>query len=79
MDRRAQLKDRDVMHEAEELNPSMFLRAYIQSNFPQTFALPSKQQKAMGMQQSTNGENQLNFKKKNPSQAGTGFDRPQAY
>jgi hypothetical protein len=79
MDRYKQLKERDVLKEADELNPSDFLRAYIQSNFPQTSAYPSPAQKALGMQQNTNDESRLNFKKRNNPLAGTSFDRPQAY
>ncbi len=79
MERIRQLKDTDVRNDAEELNPSLFLRGYLKSNFPQTEAHPSPGQKSMGGQRPVNGRDSLDFKKKFAASSGTSFDRPQAY
>lgn len=79
MERIKQLKELDVMREAEELNPAFFLKAYIASNFPQTMALPSKQQRQSTLTGNQNSQNRLEFKKSGPAQSGTSYDRPQAY
>jgi hypothetical protein len=76
MDRRQQLLDRDVRKEADELDPISFLDSYIESNFPQTSAYPSKDQKEMGVTPATE-ENGLNFNKAKKFSSGTSYDRPQ--
>lgn len=76
MDRQQQLRDRDVRHSAPPLDPVSFLDMYVQSNFPQTAALPSREQKERGMVPQTNMKD-VNLQKKIPS--GTQFDRPQVY
>ncbi len=75
MDRRSQLLDRDVRNDSDSLDPVSFLDLYINSNFPQTSAMPSKEQREQGVVPS-NDENQLNSKKKMPT-SGIGYDRPQ--
>ncbi len=74
--REQQLKERDVRRTAPLLNPQEFLTLYIASNFPQTSALPSPEQKALGItpQAETDG---VNYTKKPPS--GTSFDNPASY
>jgi hypothetical protein len=74
MDRQQQLRDQDVRRDAPDLDPVSFLDMYVQSNFPQTVALPSQQQKEQGMVPQTNMKD-VNLQKKVPS--GTQFDRPQ--
>jgi hypothetical protein len=76
MDRRQQLLDRDVRKESDELDPVSFLDSYIESNFPQTSAYPSKDQKE-GTVSSTDEENGLNFKQNKKFSTGTSYDRPQ--
>ena len=41
-----QLEERDVKLEAPMQNPVEFMRRYLASNFPQTAAMPSADQKA---------------------------------
>ena len=73
LQRRDQLKERDVRQGAPLLDPKAFLRAYSESNFPQTVAYPSKMQlegRVPAMQ------TQLKFDKpKIPS--GIAYDRPE--
>lgn len=76
MDRRQQLLDRDVRRESDPLDPVSFLDLYLESNFPQTAAYPSKEQKENGVV-STFDENKLDFKKKQNPGSGTSYDRPQ--
>ena len=42
--RQRQLKERDVRKLAPDLDANTFMRLYMESNFPQTAALPSQQQ-----------------------------------
>lgn len=73
LSRRDQLKERDVRQGAPALNPKEFLDGYVNSNFPQTVAHPSKMQlegRVPAMQ------TQLKFDKpKIPS--GIAYDRPE--
>jgi hypothetical protein len=71
--REQQLKERDVRRTAPELDPVTFLDAYVASNFPQTAAFKSDEQRADGIvpQSETAG---VNYKKKPLS--GTSFDNP---
>ena len=75
MDRKSQLKDRDVRGDAAPLDPVSFLDLYVKSNFPQTSAIPSQEQKQLGVAPS-NEDTELKFKKKMPT-SGTSYDRPQ--
>jgi|TARA_R110002126_G_scaffold10363_2_gene47174 hypothetical protein len=76
MDRRQQLFDRDVRKDSEPLDPISFLDNYVASNFPQTSAYPSKEQRENEVTPSTE-ENELNFKKAKKIPSGTSYDRPQ--
>ena len=71
--REHQLRERDVRKTAPLLDPSSFLSLYIASNFPQTAALPSAEQKLMGIMPKGDAED-VNYKKKPLS--GTSFDNP---
>lgn len=71
--REQQLRERDVRRIAPELDPVSFLDAYVASNFPQTAAFRSEEQKELGvMPQGDKGD--VNYKKKPLS--GTSFDNP---
>lgn len=74
--REAQLREQDVKKEAPELEPNLFLKLYIASNFPQTAVMPSPEQKARGITADLN-QNNVNYDKKPPS--GTSFDNPAGY
>lgn len=74
--REQQLREKDVRRTAPELDPMSFLSLYIKSTFPQTAALPSAEQKAMGVMPQAETEG-VNYKKKPPS--GTSFDNPAGY
>ena len=76
MDRRQQLFDQDVRKTAPSLDPVSFLDLYVSSNFPQTAALPSKEQSERGVTPQMEVKD-VNLQKKIPS--GTQFDRPQVY
>lgn len=71
--RRDQLKERDVRQDAPDLNAKKFLDAYVNSNFPQTAAHPSKMQ--------LEGKvpiNQTPLKLEKPKiPSGIAFDRPE--
>ena len=71
--REQQLRERDVRKTAPDLDPSSFLSLYLKSNFPQTAAYPSAEQKLRGVlpQEETEG---VNYKKKPLS--GTSYDNP---
>jgi len=71
--RKQQLRERDVRQLAPSLETSSFLRMYIDSNFPQTSALPSVDQKGMQLG-AQSMPNELQSIKKPPS--GTSFDKP---
>lgn len=74
--REQQLRERDVRRTAPDLDPSSFLSLYLASNFPQTSAHPSKEQKLLGVlpQEETKG---VNYNKKPLS--GTSYDNPGGY
>lgn len=74
--REEQLRERDVRKTAPLLDPSSFLALYISSNFPQTAALPSEEQKLLGVMPQGAGED-VNYKKKPLS--GTSYDNPAGY
>lgn len=71
--RSQQLRERDVRKLAPELDPNSFMKMYIESNFPQTSALPSPQQLSMGVD-GNQGVDTLKLMKKPLS--GTKFDNP---
>ena len=71
--RAQQLRERDVRQLAPSLETTSFLRMYIDSNFPQTSALPSVDQKNMHLE-AQSMPNELQSIKKPP--AGTSFDKP---
>tara|TARA_R100001224_G_C3947707_1_gene124581 strand:+ start:271 stop:504 length:234 start_codon:yes stop_codon:yes gene_type:complete len=68
-----QLRERDVRKYAPEQNPVDFMHRYLMSNFPQTSAMPSKEQKELATPMN-NDENILKSMKKPLS--GTSFDNP---
>lgn len=74
--REQQLRERDVRKTAPLLDPSSFLAMYVASNFPQTAALPSTEQKLMGVMPQGDAED-VNYKKKPLS--GTSYDNPAGY
>lgn len=71
--RSQQLRERDVRKLAPELDPNSFMKLYIESNFPQTSALPSAQQLSMGVD-GNQVVDTLKLMKKPLS--GTKFDNP---
>lgn len=71
--RAQQLRERDVRQLAPSLETNSFLKMYIESNFPQTSALPSVDQKGMQLG-AQSMPNELQSVKKPPS--GTSFDKP---
>ena len=73
MNVRQQLEERDVKREAPEQNPVDFMRRYSASNFPQTAAMPSAEQKLNQLPMNP-AENTLNLKQKPLS--GTSYDNP---
>ena len=75
MDRKQQLRERDVRKDAPVQNPNEFLGRYLASNFPQTASMPSAEQKDVVMPMSPDG-NELKFNKKPLS--GTAYDKPGA-
>lgn len=76
MNRRAQLLDKDARDDSAPLDPVSFLDSYVKSNFPQTAAYPSEEQRANGVVAMSNGD-QLDFKKIKKPGSGTSYDRPQ--
>ncbi len=70
------LRDNDVRNDAPNLNPDEFLRLYLASNFPQTTAYLSDEQRNRGQQMQAQDDT-VNYMKKPPS--GTSFDRPDRY
>lgn len=71
--RAQQLRERDVRQLAPSLETTSFLRMYMESNFPQTSALPSVDQRDMQLG-AQSMPNELQSVKKPPS--GTSFDKP---
>jgi hypothetical protein len=74
--REQQLREKDVRKIAPPLDAASFLALYVASNFPQTAALPSEEQKALGVMPQGETEG-VNYKKKPLS--GTSFDNPASY
>jgi hypothetical protein len=74
--REQQLREHDVRRTAPELDPSSFLALYLESNFPQTAAYPSAEQKLLGVMPQAETEG-VNYKKKPLS--GTSYDNPGGY
>lgn len=70
------LRENDVRRTAPELATEEFLRLYLESNFPQTAAFPSAEQRERGITMQPE-DDAINYKKKTPS--GTSFDRPDRY
>lgn len=70
------LRDNDVRNDAPNLNPDEFLQLYLASNFPQTTAYLSEEQRSRGQQMQAQDDT-VNYVKKPPS--GTSFDRPDRY
>lgn len=70
------LKENDVRHVAPELAAEEFLKLYLTSNFPQTAAYPSKEQKEQKVKMQPK-QDAIDYMKK--PQAGTSFDRPDRY
>jgi hypothetical protein len=71
--REQQLREQDVRKFAPNMNPSEFLRRYLVSNFPQTAAIPSREQKETVMPIYSE-QNDLKFKQKPLS--GIQYDKP---
>lgn len=70
------LRENDVRNDAPDLNPNTFLELYLASNFPQTTAHMSEEQRSRGQQMQPEDDT-VNYVKKPPS--GTSFDRPDRY
>jgi len=71
--RQKQLRERDVRKLSPELDADTFMRLYMESNFPQTSALPSPQQTQRGLDMN-NQQDTLKLMKKPLS--GTKYDNP---
>lgn len=71
--RQKQLRERDVRKLSPELDANTFMRLYMESNFPQTSALPSPQQTQRGLDMN-NQQDTLKLMKKPLS--GTKYDNP---
>jgi len=71
--RQQQLRERDVRKLSPELDANTFMRLYMESNFPQTSALPSPQQMQRGLDVN-NQPDTLKLMKKPLS--GTKYDNP---
>ena len=74
--RQRQLKERDVRKLAPDLDANTFMRLYMESNFPQTAALPSALQKERGIS-ADNQQDPIKLSKKPLS--GTSYDNPGGY
>jgi len=72
-DREKQLKERDVRKLAPELDANSFMQMYMESNFPQTSALPSPEQSQRGLDVNQ-AQDDLKLMKKPLS--GTKYDNP---
>jgi hypothetical protein len=71
--RQKQLRERDVRKLAPDLDATTFMRLYMESNFPQTSALPSPQQIERGLDINKQ-QDPLKLAKKPLS--GTQYDNP---
>ena len=74
--RQKQLRERDVRKLSPDQDPNTFMRLYIESNFPQTVAYPSRQQLERGVS-TDNQQDALKLTKKPLS--GTKYDNPGGY
>lgn len=74
--RQKQLRERDVRKLSPDLDANTFMRLYMESNFPQTSALPSPQQMQRGLDVE-NQQDPLKLSKKPLS--GTSYDNPGGY
>lgn len=72
--REQQLRERDVRRDAPALDPGSFLKMYIASTFPQTAALPSREQRE-NLVATNNPEDQVKSNKK-MALSGTQYDNP---
>lgn len=72
-ERERHLREMDVRKIAPTLEPSIFLQAYMRSNFPQTNVMPSPHQKEYGLI-APQVDNSVQLKQK--VQSGTSFDNP---
>ena len=72
--RQQQLRERDVRKLSPELNAANFMQMYMESNFPQTAALPSAQQMQRGFDNQPLADS-LKLKQTKPK-TGTGYDNP---
>jgi hypothetical protein len=71
--RQRQLRERDVRKLSPELDANTFMRLYMESNFPQTSALPSSEQMQRGVDVNNQADT-LKLMKKPLS--GTKYDNP---
>jgi len=71
--RQRQLRERDVRKLSPELDANTFMRLYLESNFPQTAALPSPEQMQRGLDVNTS---QDTLKLNNKPLSGTQYDNP---
>lgn len=74
--RESQLRERDVRRLSPLLDSQSFLSMYMQSNFPQTAAIPSAEQKG-GLIIDNQMADALKSSKKPPT--GTKYDNPGGY
>ena len=75
-ERERHLREMDVRKIAPTLEPSIFLQAYMRSNFPQTAVMPSPHQKEYGLL-SPMSESSVQLKQKSlGGSSGTSFDNP---
>ena len=72
--REQQLRERDIRKDVPGVEASEFLRRYLASNFPQTAAIASKEQRDAEVAPMLPGENDLKSIKKPLS--GTQYDKP---
>lgn len=71
----ARLREQDVRHGSEPLNPQKFLQFYLQSNFPQTAAMASPEQKERDVEEE---HKKVDYKSAKPL-SGTSYDSPGRY
>jgi hypothetical protein len=72
--RQRQLRERDVRKLSPDLDANTFMRLYMESNFPQTSALPSPQQMQRGLDNQLSADS-LKLSKNKPLK-GTSYDNP---
>jgi hypothetical protein len=69
------LREQDVRQESAPLNPQKFLQFYLQSNFPQTAAIASPEQKDRDVEEE---HKKVDYKSAKPL-SGTSYDSPGRY